>query len=166
MNPTLRTFIVTLLIALAAAIPAAAQNSLDKIIEPLKDGENGSSVMYREKRTPDTHALVESALYIEFSETKLANKIIEAMKKERQNAVSYSAYEDKRNKNYKIEFSNKDGYKAEYSLYYINSKYTLNVKTNYPSASKPKSSSTQSSSKNNKKTSSRTSTRRSSNNRR
>ncbi len=81
MTTLLRTLTATLIITILSAIPTFAQSSLDKIIEPLKDGDKGSSVVYREKRNPTTKAIIESALLVEFNDSKLANKIIETMKR-------------------------------------------------------------------------------------
>ena len=97
MTTLLRTLTATLIITILSAIPTFAQSSLDKIIEPLKDGDKGSSVVYREKRNPTTKAIIESALLVEFNDSKLANKIIETMKKERQNAANFSSYDNRNN---------------------------------------------------------------------
>lgn len=128
---------ITLVTVFLSAIPAMAHNSLDKIIEPLKDGDKGSAVMYREKRDPETRVLVESSMYVEFSDTKIANKLISAMKKERENAADFSSYSDKSEQNHRIIFSNDSGYTSEYNLYFKHSKWYLTVKKyRYKSKSK------------------------------
>lgn len=136
MTTLLRSLTATLIITIFSAIPALAQSSLDKIIEPLKDGDKGSSVVYREKRNPSSKAIIESALLVEFNDSKLGNKIIETMKKERHNATNFSSYDNKNTKNYKIEYRSKNGDTSEYSIFLERNKWTLTVKTYRPSVKK------------------------------
>lgn len=136
MTTLLRSLTATLIITIFSAIPALAQSSLDKIIEPLKDGDKGSSVVYREKRNPSSKAIIESALLVEFNDSKLGNKIIETMKKERQNATNFSSYDNRNTKNYKIEYRSKNGDTSEYSIFLERNKWTLTVKTYRPSVKK------------------------------
>lgn len=138
MNTLLRSLTITIITVILSFIPAMAQGSLEKIIEPLKDGDNGSSVMYQEKRDPETRAIVESSLFVEFNDAKLANKIIDTMKKERANATDFSSYNDKNNKSYRISFRNKNGDKSEYNLYSGRTKWSLTVKISRPSVMKQK----------------------------
>ena len=142
MTTLLRSLTVTLFAVCLSFIPAMAQSSLEKIIEPLKDGDNGSSVMYQEKRNPETRAIVESSLFVEFSDAKLANKIIDAMKKERSNATDFSSYSDKNNHSYRITFRAKNGDSSEYNLYSERNKWSLTVRNKRPSLGKSKSKST------------------------
>ncbi|MDE5693816.1 MAG: hypothetical protein K2I09_07865 [Duncaniella sp.] len=136
MTTLLRSLTATLIITIFSAIPALAQSSLDKIIEPLKDGDKGSSVVYREKRNPSSKAIIESALLVEFNDSKLGNKIIETMKKERHTATNFSPYDNKNTKNYKIEYRSKNGDTSEYSIFLERNKWTLTVKTYRPSVKK------------------------------
>ncbi|MDE6205287.1 MAG: hypothetical protein K2F66_04115 [Duncaniella sp.] len=136
MTTLLRSLTATLIITIFSAIAALAQSSLDKIIEPLKDGDKGSSVVYREKRNPSSKAIIESALLVEFNDSKLGNKIIETMKKERHNATNFSSYDNKNTKNYKIEYRSKNGDTSEYSIFLERNKWTLTVKTYRPSVKK------------------------------
>lgn len=136
MTTLLRSLTATLIITIFSAIPALAQSSLDKIIEPLKDGDKGSSVVYREKRNPSSKAIIESALLVEFNDSKLGNKIIETMKKERHNATNFSSYDNRNTKNYKIEYRSKNGDTSEYSIFLERNKWTLTVKTYRPSVKK------------------------------
>lgn len=136
MTTLLRTLTATLIITICSAIPTFAQSSLDRIIEPLKDGDKGASVVYREKRNPTTKAIIESALLVEFNDSKMANKIIDTMKKERQNAANFSSYDNKNTKNYKIEYSSKNGDRSEYCIFLERNKWTLTVKIYRPSAKK------------------------------
>ena len=129
MKSTLRTILAAYFIVILASFSASAQSSIEKIIEPLEDGDKGASVVYREKRNPQTRAIVESSLFLTFTDNKLANKIIEAIKKERTNSVDYSAYNEKRGKTYRIKFVDKDGGTSEYGLYQEGSKWSLTVKT-------------------------------------
>ncbi len=136
MTTLLRTLTATLIITILSAIPTFAQSSFDKKIEPIKAGDKGSSVVYREKRNPTTKAIIESALLVEFNDSKLANKIIETMKKERQNAANFSSYDNRNNKNYKIEYHSKNGDSSEYCIFLERNKWTLTVKVYRPSAKK------------------------------
>lgn len=129
MKQIFRIIFATLLLAILTTVAASAQSSIEKIIEPLKDGDKGYSVVYREKRSPKTRAVIESSLYLDFSDDKLANRVIEAFKKERTNSVDYSAYEDRRGKTYKIKFMDKYGSTAEYAIFKDGSKWTITVKT-------------------------------------
>lgn len=129
MKQIFRIIFATLLLAIMTTAAASAQSSIEKIIEPLKDGDKGYSVVYREKRSPKTRAVIESSLYLDFSDDKLANRVIEAFKKERSNSVDYSAYEDRRSKTYKIKFMDKYGSTAEYAIFKEGSKWTITVKT-------------------------------------
>jgi len=140
MKPTLRTILAAFFIALLASISASAQSSIEKIIEPLKDGDKGTSVAYREKRNPQTHAIVESSIFINFTDNKLANKIIEAFKKERVKSIDYSAYNEKQGQTYRIKFLDKDGTSSEYGLYQEKSRWTLTVRIFNRSATSTKSS--------------------------
>lgn len=140
MKSTLRSILAAFFIVFSASFSASAQSSIEKIIEPLKDGDKGSSVVYREKRNPQTRAIVESSLFLTFNDNKLANKIIEAIKKERPNSVDYSAYNEKRGKTYRIKFVDKEGASSEYGLYQEGAKWSLTVKTVNRAASMTKSS--------------------------
>lgn len=105
--------IIILAILLLPNLVASAQQSIDSAMKALENSKSVINEVYDERRNPSTKAIVSSNRLYEFTDDKIANKLIEAIRKERSNATTFRMSRDV----YNIEFEKKDG-----SAY---SKYTL-----------------------------------------
>lgn len=94
-----------------------AQQSIESAMKSLENSKSVTNEVYNERRNPVTKAVVSSNRLYEFSDDKLANKLIDAIRKERGNAASFQMNSRNPKAAYNITFEKKDG-----SAY---SKYTL-----------------------------------------
>lgn len=94
-----------------------AQQSIESAMKALENSKSVTNEVYNERRNPVTKAVVSSNRLYEFSDDKLANKLIDAIRKERGNAASFQMNSRNPKAAYNITFEKKDG-----SAY---SKYTL-----------------------------------------
>lgn len=97
--------VIALLALMAAfALPAAAQQSIDKIIQRFEDGKHKVEyVAYTERRNPKTKKVYKSSKVIIIDDAKVIAELVKAFKKENERAVNYEVARDKV---FKIEFVN------------------------------------------------------------
>ncbi len=134
MNHNIRPIILSLLVILMLPAIARAQSSLEKITQTVEDNPKCETSIYREKRDPETRKVISSELVVYLSDEKLVNRIIEAFRKERHNAISYSVDNSTGRQGtrfYQIEFESKKGEWSSYSIIYYeyHKKWIYSVKT-------------------------------------
>lgn len=121
-----------ILIALLIPTLASAQNQLAKLVSSIEDSKEVNNVIYTEKRDPSTRKVIKSTRVIIFSDKKLAKRLIDTIKKEREKAVSYKATNEYNSTVYQIEFDDNKGNIARYSLIQDSpSTWTFSVQTFY-----------------------------------
>ncbi len=111
----LRNILITVCLMMAPTI-ALAQSSIDKIVDSLEDDKNVQEVMYTEQRDPSSRKIVKSSRIIQFTNDKIAAKLISAFKKEREKAISYKANNNPSNTVYELSFNDGKGFIAKYTL--------------------------------------------------
>ena len=109
--------IYRVIIILLALIPAVctAQTSLTKVLETLEGSDKVRDVIYLEKRDPKSHKIYECKRIFTFADSKMARRIVDAVKKERPNSVRYQVNVDKESAIYLIEFRH-ERQKTRYTL--------------------------------------------------
>lgn len=107
--------LTALSILLLSSLGAMAQQAIDSAMKSLEKSKSVTNEVYSERRDPDTKAVVSSNRLYEFTDDALANKIIEAIRKERGNASSFQMNNRNPNSGYAITFESKDG--RSYSKY-------------------------------------------------
>lgn len=121
----LRRLILTAIIVMCSAIAASAQSSIEKIVTKLEDNPKCETTTYREYRDPKTHKIIAFEMIVTFNDDAIAERIINAFKNERKNAISYMANNNWKNsrtsKLYMIEFHNNGSY-SKYTLSYTHAK--------------------------------------------
>ena len=93
-----------LLVAIMAVFTinsASAQGKINAVIHEIENLEN-ADIVYSEKRGPESKKIYKITKVIKFKDKALAEKLIDAMKTERTNAVSYEIVN--RQRIYKIKF--------------------------------------------------------------
>ncbi len=93
-----------LLVAIMAVFTinsASAQGKINAVIHEIENLEN-ADIVYSEKRGPESKKIYKITKVIKFKDKALAEKLIDAMKTERINAVSYEIVN--RQRIYKIKF--------------------------------------------------------------
>lgn len=93
-----------LLVAIMAVFTinsASAQGKINAVIHEIENLEN-ADIVYSEKRGPESKKIYKITKIIKFKDKALAEKLIDAMKTERTNAVSYEIVN--RQRIYKIKF--------------------------------------------------------------
>lgn len=109
--------LIALSLILFSNLGLFAQQSIESAMKSLENSKSVTNEVYNERRNPVTKAVVSSNRLYEFSDDKLANKLIDAIRKERGNAASFQMNSRNPKAAYNITFEKKDG-----SAY---SKYTL-----------------------------------------
>ncbi|MDE6371028.1 MAG: hypothetical protein K2K92_06030 [Duncaniella sp.] len=117
MRKLLQTFI--LLSVLATPAIAAAQAHVEKAVAQIQKNPNGT-VSYKVQRDNNKN-VINSSLYIAFTDLKMAKNLIDAMKRDADNAVEYSvntqsSKDDVRSTNYSIVFDDGKGKRSSYSV--------------------------------------------------
>lgn len=129
MNHNIRPVIFALMFIFLLPAIARAQSAIEKITQSIEDNPVFETSIYRERRDPQTHKVISSELIVSFTDEKMAKRIMEAFKKERQNATSYSVDNSAKksgNRFYQIEFRDKKGM-SSYSLIFSR-KWTFSAK--------------------------------------
>lgn len=125
MTRHLSRLILTLTIVMCSAIAASAQSSIEKIVTKLEDNPKCETTTYREIRNPQTHKISSFEMIVTFSDNAIAERLINAFKNERKNAISYTANNNGKNSRtyrlYRIVFNNNGTY-ANYTLTYTKGK--------------------------------------------
>lgn len=109
--------LIALSFILCSNLGLSAQQSIESAMKALENSKSVTNGVYNERRNPTTKAVVSSNRLYEFSDDKIANKLIDAIRKERGNAASFQMNSRNPKAAYNITFEKKDG-----SAY---SKYTL-----------------------------------------
>ena len=124
----IRHIAVTLL--LLSPFGLFAQQSIDSAMKALENAKSVTNEVYSERRNPTTKEIESASYLFEFTDNKLADKIIEAMRKERSKACAYEM--SNRHSNslvYSISFQNANGSFSKYTLLQRgSSKWMLSVK--------------------------------------
>lgn len=83
----IRHIAVTLL--LLSPFGLFAQHSIDSAMKALENAKSVTNEVYSERRNPTTKEIESASYLFEFTDNKLADKIIDAMRKERSKACAY-----------------------------------------------------------------------------
>lgn len=100
-----KSFILIIMLALLAPCAAMSQSTLVKLTDSLEDAKNVKGVIYQEKRSRTNHSISECKRTFTFTDTSIANRIIQAFKKERHNSVGYEVKQLDDNTFYGIYFN-------------------------------------------------------------
>lgn len=124
-----RHLIITILLSIACVAPLSAQEAVAKAVAQLEKNPLTTIRMYREKRDPATHKIIEQSKMIEFNQITDRKRLIDAFKKDKDNAVEYSVYNNHPNEAYTIVFNDNKGTLTRYMLSQTKDHWTLIVKT-------------------------------------
>lgn len=91
------------------AIGAAAQQAVESAVKTLINSKSITNEIYSERRNPKTKAIVRSDRVFNFTDNKIASKIVEAIRKERDKASAFQMNSRPGNAIYKIVFDNDKG---------------------------------------------------------
>ena len=97
---TVRMLLVAIMVVFTIN-SASAQGKINAVIHEIENLEN-ADIVYSEKRGPESKKIYKITKVIKFKDKALAEKLIDAMKTERTNAVSYEIVN--RQRIYKIKF--------------------------------------------------------------
>lgn len=124
----IRYIAVTLL--LLSPFGLFAQQSIDSAMKALENAKSVTNEVYSERRNPSTKEIESASYLFEFTDNKLADKIIEAMRKERSKACAYEMSNRHSNSMvYSISFQDSKGSFSKYTLLQRgSSKWMLSVK--------------------------------------
>ncbi len=93
------------LLLLFVSCVSFSQTHLDQVVNQLRSSKHVTSIIYTENRDPKTKKLEEEKTLISFDEVNYNNLIIEAMKKDRTDAVEYKEVINFGSSVYKITFT-------------------------------------------------------------
>lgn len=119
--------IAILLLILISSLGAAAQQSVESAIKSLENSKSVTNEIYSEKRNPLDKSIIRSDRMFEFTDSKIANKIIEAIRKERNKASEFQMNNASGRAVYTITFDNGKGPYSKYSLFQNGSGWTLAI---------------------------------------
>ncbi|MBD5312692.1 MAG: DUF5024 domain-containing protein [Bacteroides sp.] len=109
--------LTALSILLLSSLSVVAQQAIDSAMKALEKSKSVTNEVYSERRDPGTKTVVSSNRLYEFTDDALANKLIDAIRKERGNASSFQMNNRNPNAGYAITFESKDGRSyAKYAL--------------------------------------------------
>ena len=109
--------LTALSILLLSSLSVVAQQAIDSAMKALEKSKSVTNEVYSERRDPDSKTVVSSNRLYEFTDNALANKLIDAIRKERGNASSFQMNNRNPNAGYAITFESKDGRSyAKYAL--------------------------------------------------
>ena len=100
-----------------------SQSNIEKVVKQLRSSNAVTSIIYKESRDPHTKKLEEEKTLITFDNQSYDNLILEAMRKDRVDAVEYKEIVNPYSAVYKIEFQNG---KTE-TIYTLMSPCTLSI---------------------------------------
>ncbi|MCI9285011.1 MAG: DUF5024 domain-containing protein [Muribaculaceae bacterium] len=125
------TRILLIITSMLLPLMVSAQSSLIRLSSSLEDNKDVSNIIYTEKRDPQTRKIVKSTRMIQFSSPKLAKKIIEAMRKEREKSVSYQeANQGPYDQIHCVEFDDNEGAVSRYTLIRdASERFTFSIQT-------------------------------------
>lgn len=109
--------LTALSILLLSSLSVVAQQAIDSAMKALEKSKSVTNEVYSERRDPESKTVVSSNRLYEFTDNALANKLIDAIRKERGNASSFQMNNRNPNAGYAITFESKDGRSyAKYAL--------------------------------------------------
>ena len=109
---------IAIAILLLSPLGAAAQSILESVMKDVEKSKSLTNEVYSERRNPDTKTLEKASYAFEFTDNKLADKLIDAIRRERDHASSYelvNRHNQSRNVVYTITFDTPKAY-AQYTL--------------------------------------------------
>lgn len=80
---------LSLMLLLLSPLGVLAQGAIDAAIATLEKSKSVTNVVFSERRDPSSKAVIRSNQMFNFDNDKIAEKIIEAIKKERSKAVAF-----------------------------------------------------------------------------
>lgn len=107
---------IALTLLCLTALGAAAQQAVESAVKTLINSKSITNEIYSERRDPMTKNIVRSDRVFNFTDSKIAAKIIEAIRKERDKASSFQMNNRPGNAAYKIVFDKEKGKYAKYTL--------------------------------------------------
>lgn len=114
--------LITAIMMIGISLSASAQDKIDRVIEQL-ERTDGVSVTYTEKRNPKTKKTYKSSKVITFTDVTMANRLMKAMKEERENAIEISQVNKSINM---LKFGDNDTY-TKYTLINDGKSWTITV---------------------------------------
>ena len=105
-----------LALLMLAPLCAIAQGSIDNVVNSLEKSKSVTNEVYSERRDPKTKNVIKSSRVFHFTDNKIASRLIEAIKKERNKATSFQMNNRSHNAVYTINFEGGKGLKAKYTL--------------------------------------------------
>ncbi|MCM1076234.1 MAG: DUF5024 domain-containing protein [Bacteroides sp.] len=137
-----------ILILLFLPFASKAQQAIESVMKSIENSKSVTSEVYSEKRNPETKE-IESASYVfEFTDQKLADKMIDAIRHERTNASTYEIVNRDSNRQvYTIKFDKKGSYSSYTLIHRGNSKWMLSIKKSSSTATPKTNSKTKSKTK-------------------
>lgn len=100
MNIRIFSSLITALFLFASAIPAFAQEKIDKLVSKIENNPD-VSVTYTEKRNPKTRKMIKQSTILSGADKKTAESLWRVFEEERQNSVSVTK---QRNKSFVMKF--------------------------------------------------------------
>lgn len=109
---------IAIAILLLSPLGAAAQQSIDSAMKAIENSKSLTNEVYSERRNPESGAIEKASYAFEFTDNKLAEKLIDAIRRERERASSYelvNRHNQSKNVIYTITFDTPKSY-AQYTL--------------------------------------------------
>lgn len=109
---------IAIAILLLSPLGAAAQSSLESVMKDVEKSKSLTNEVYSERRNPDTKEIEKASYAFEFTDNKLADKLIDAIRRERDRASSYelvNRHNQSNNMVYTITFDSPKSH-AQYTL--------------------------------------------------
>lgn len=113
----MKTIFRTIAIAILLSLPSvmSAQQAIESIIKSLETSKSVTNQIYSERRDDKDGKIKKSSCMFEFNDDKIAEKLIEAIKNNREKASSYNVTKRTAKVVYSISFIN-DGMFSKYTL--------------------------------------------------
>lgn len=122
MTRHLRRLFLTATFVMCSTVAALAQTSIEKIVSKLEDSPKCKTTIYSETRDPKTHKIVSFNFMAQINDTVIVQRLINAFKSERKNAIRYSSNFNEKGErfaqSYHIEFESSNGMYSNYNLTY------------------------------------------------
>lgn len=126
MKTIFRTIVIAILLSLPSGM--SAQQAIESVIKRLETSKSVTNQVYSERRDNKNGKIKTSNCMFEFNDDKIAEKLIEAIKKDREKASSYNVTKQAERVSYSISFVN-DGMYSKYTLFQCNKpKWMLTTK--------------------------------------
>lgn len=113
---SIRHIFILLFVLLLSPLATFAQQSIDSAVKALESSKSVTNEVYSERRSPKSREILRSDRVFNFTDAKIAEKIIEAIRKERNKASAFKMNTTKGRAVYTITFNNPKGPYAKYTL--------------------------------------------------